>query len=594
MQEQFLLELSLIFVLGFAARWIAWRLHLPSILLLLIAGIVAGPWQGWLHPDELLGNTLLPFVSLSVGLILFEGGLSLNVRELKGIGGVVRNLVTIGAAVTWVFASFGAWLILELSAPLAILLGAIFVVTGPTVILPLLRHVRPTARIRNTIKWEGILNDPVGAILAVLVFEAIATGGTENPGAEFLYAVLTGTGVGILGGLLIVVALRWNWIPEVLDNAFSLAMVVAAFTVSNHYYHESGLIATTVMGIALANQRFTPVKHIVEFKENLRVLILSTLFILLAARLDAESLAAVWGPSLGYLVFLIVIARPATVWVSCLGSQLSGAERIFLGWMAPRGIVAAAVSSIFATRLTELGYEGAEDLVPISFLLIIGSVTVYGLTASPVARKLGLSEPHPEGLLLVGAHGWARQIAKALTDLGVSVAMADSRYKNVSAAKFEGLSAYYGSILSEKVLDSMNLHGIGRLAALTSNEEANALAAVHFAQMFGRKDVYQLHSAAGDARKNIDVDHLVGRNLFGEGVTFDELEEKYDAGWSVKATKLSDKFTYQDFQERYGELAIPLFVVVEGEPSRLTIVESQDVKPKSGQTVVAMCPPDKT
>jgi len=592
MEERFLLELSLIFVLGFAARWVAWRLNLPSILLLLICGLAAGPWLGWLHPDDLLGNALLPFVSISVALILFEGGLSLNVRELKGIGGVVRNLVTVGALVTWVFASFGAWLILELSAELAILMGAIFVVTGPTVVLPLLRHVRPTTRIRNTIKWEGILNDPVGAILAVLVFEAIVTGGGENPGGAFLYAVLTGTGVGLMGGALIVIALRFHWIPEILDNAFSLAMVVAAFTVSNHYYAESGLIATTVMGIALANQRFTAVKHIVEFKENLRVLILSTLFILLAARLDAESLASVWAPSLGYLVFLVLLVRPATVWVSCLGSQLTKQERIFLGWMAPRGIVAAAVSSIFATRLVELGYSEAEKLVPISFLLIIGSVTVYGLTASPVARKLGLSEPSPEGILLVGAHGWARQIAKVLNDLGVAAALADSRWKNVSAARLEGLSAYFGAVLSKDVLDSVNLHGIGRLAAVTSNEEANALAAVHFAEVFGRKNVYQLHSAAGDARKSIHLSHLSGRNLFGEEVTFDELDEKYGRGWLVKATTLTDKFTYADFQERNGGNAIPLFIVAAGDPARLTVVETSGVKPRSGQTVVAMCPPE--
>ncbi|MEZ5391490.1 MAG: cation:proton antiporter [Bryobacterales bacterium] len=190
--------------------------------------------------------------------------------------------------------SFGAWLILELSVPLALLMGAIFVVTGPTVVIPLLRHVRPTPRIRNTIKWEGILNDPIGAILAVLVFEAILAGGGQDAPRAFLYSILTGVGVGGAGAVIMLVALRFHWVPDALDNAFSLAMIVGAFIGSNHIHPESGLLATTVMGIVLANQHKIAVRHIVEFKENLRVLIISTLFILLAARLEADDLLSVW------------------------------------------------------------------------------------------------------------------------------------------------------------------------------------------------------------------------------------------------------------------------------------------------------------
>lgn len=595
MEERYLLELALIVLLGFVARWVAWRIHLPSILLLLISGIVAGPILGVLNPDELMGNVLTPFVSISVALILFEGGLSLNIRELREIGGVVRNLVTIGALVTWVLAAFAAWLILELDFMLAVLLGAVFVVTGPTVVIPLLRHVRPTMRIRNTIKWEGILNDPVGAILAVLVFEFILTGGGENPGAEFLYSVLTGVGVGLIGGAVIVLVLRLHWVPEMLDNAFSLAMIVFAFALSNHYQPESGLIATTVMGVALANQRFTPVKHIVEFKENLRVLIISTLFVLLAARLQADQIEEVWVPSLGYLAFLLAIARPATVWVSCLGSKLSSEERIFLGWMAPRGIVAAAVASIFAERLALLGYPEAEQLVPITFLVIIGTVTIYGLTASPLARRLGLAEPSPQGVLFVGAHPWARKLAKALADQGLRVQMADSRWKNVSAARLEGLSAHYGSILSQDVLDQVSLYGIGRLAALTSNDEANSLAAVHFAEVFGRKEVYQLSPEKQEGRKAHGVRHLQGRYLFSDKATFDRLEEMFERGAAVKTNTITEKFTFANFRERYGEDAIPLFIVTPGETATLSmIVAGQSAKPRPGQILISAIPPSSS
>lgn len=591
--ESYVVGLGLVFVLGFAARWVAWRLHLPSILLLLIVGLAAGrAGFGILDPDALFGNLLVPFVSISVAIILFEGGLSLDLRELREIGGVVRNLVTIGALVTWLLAAFGAWLILELSAPLSLLMGAIFVVTGPTVVIPLLRHVRPTPRIRNTIKWEGILIDPVGAILAVLVFEAILAGGGEDAPREFLYSILTGVGVGVVGAIMMLVALKLHWIPDALDNAFSLAMVVGAFVGSNHLEAESGLLATTVMGIVLANQHKIPVRHIVEFKENLRVLIISTLFILLAARLEAEELAAVWAPSLGYLILLLLIVRPASVWVSCLGSKLNREERIFLSWMAPRGIVAAAVSSIFASRLAESGIEEASRMVPIAFLVIMGTVTVYGLGAFPLAKKLGLAEPSPQGVLFMGAHAWARKIAKALQAQGLTVALADSRRVNVAAARMEDLPVYFGEILSQQVLDSINLHGIGRLLAVTSNVEANSLAAIHFTEVFGRKDVYQLALGKDDSRSGIEPLHLKGRVLFSSKAKFEMLDKLFREGAEVKASRMTEKFDMAAFRDRHGEEALPLFVVSksEDEASLLIVAAGQTVRPRAGQVLISVVP----
>lgn len=593
--ESYIVGLGLVFVLGFAARWVAWRIHMPSILLLLIVGLAAGK-AGFqvLDPDALFGNLLVPFVSISVAIILFEGGLSLDLRELREIGGVVRNLVTVGAVVTWILASFGAWLILTLSVPLSLLMGAIFVVTGPTVVIPLLRHVRPTPRIRNTIKWEGILNDPIGAILAVLVFEAILAGSGHGAPRQFLYSILTGAGVGGVGAVVMLVALRFHWIPDALDNAFSLALVIGAFVGSNHLRAESGLLATTVMGIVLANQHKIPVRHIVEFKENLRVLIISTLFILLAARLEASELAAVWLPSLGYLLLLLLIVRPASVWVSCLGSKLTRDERVFLSWMAPRGIVAAAVSSIFASRLAEGGVGDAARMVPIAFLVIMGTVTVYGLAAFPLAKKLGLAEPSPQGVLFVGGHSWVRKMVKALQEQGLTVALADSRRVNVSAARMEGLSAYFGEILSQQVLDSINLHGIGRLLAVTSNAEANSLAAIHFIEVFGRKEVYQLALENDDSRSGIEPVHLKGRVLFSSKANYDLLDKLFREGAEIKASKMTEKFDIKAFRERYGEEALPLFVVTkaEEEVSLSVIAAGQSVKPRPGQVLISVIPGD--
>ncbi len=596
MEERYLIGLTAILVLGVAARWLAWRLHLPAILLLLICGIVAGPVTNFLEPDDLFGNFLNPFVSLSVGLILFEGAMSLNLRELKEIGGVVRNLITIGVAVTWAIGSVSAWAILGLDYRLALLLGAVFVVTGPTVVIPLLRYVRPTPRIRNAIKWEGILIDPVGAILAVLVFEAIlATGGSgAREGAmQFLYSVLTGAGVGIAVAVFTVILLYFRWLPDFLDAGFTLGVVLGAFTLSNHFRAESGLLATTVMGIVLANQRFTPVRHIVEFKEHLRILIISTLFIVLSARLQAADIYAVWKPALAFLAVLVFIARPASVWLSCLGSKLSTNERRFLMWMAPRGIVAAAISSLFSEHLADEGIAGADILAPIAFIVIIGTVTIYGLTALPVANRLGLAEPSPQGVLFVGAHSWARRIALELKKVGFRVALADSRWKLVADARLEGLSAYYGAMLSEGVLDEINLYGIGRLAAVTSNDEANALAALHFHDDFGRSNVYQLApERSGSGRRGVAPEHLQGRHLFQHDLTYAKLSKVFEEGAVIKTTPITEKFNYKRYKEIYGDNTIPLFLISKDREHLTVAAAAQPFTPKPGQTLISIVPGD--
>ena len=598
MDERHLTGLALIFVLGFAARWIAWRLRLPSILLLLLAGLLAGPFGGYLDPQELFGEALLPFVSLSVSLILFEGGLSLNIRELKEIGRVVTRLITVGVLVTWVLASLGAWLALRLELPLAILLGAVFVVTGPTVIIPLLRQVRPSERIRNVVKWEGILVDPVGAILAVLVYEAILTGGLSGEGgAGFVYAMATGAGVGVAFAALMVPLLYYRWVPQMLHNAFSLAMVFGAFTVSNHLEPESGLLATTVMGIALANQRIQDVRHIVEFKENLRVLLISTLFILLAARLSLDDLMGLGWGSLIYLAMLIFVIRPVTVWVSAAGSPLTGQERTFLAWMAPRGIVALAVASVFAERLVEAGMTQAERLAPITFGVVAGTVVVYGLAAFPLARRLGLAEPKPQGVLFVGAQGWACELALALQKEGFTIMMADSQWSNVAAARMKGLRTYFGNVLSEHALDEVDLHGIGKLLAMTPNAEANALAAVHFGETFGSRDAYQLATDEGKAsRRRLELsDHLQGRTLFCGEATFQQLERLIAGGATVKTTRLSEEFDYAKFVAKYGEESILLFVVDRSRDEEKLLVCTVDapIRPRPGQTVISLIAGDE-
>jgi NhaP-type Na+/H+ or K+/H+ antiporter len=351
-----LLSLALILVLGVGASWLAWRLEVPSILLLLLAGFLAGPVAGWLAPDQLFGDLLLPLVSFSVAIILFEGGLSLRVIELEEVGSVVRNLVTVGVLVTWIVTTGAAYLLLDLGFELSLLLGAVLVVTGPTVIVPLLRHLRPRANVSNALKWEGILIDPIGVILSVGVFRAILAPGARAPTALFVTigkALVLGTLVGIVGAVAVYVALKRDWTPDVLHVPVTLAFVGAAFVAAEALQAEAGLVTATIMGVVLANREDFVKRHIVEFKENLRTLLIGFLFVVLAARLDLSDLTVVGPSSLAFLVVLFLVARPLAVWLSTIGSDLDWRERTFLSAMAPRGIVAAAIASVFALELAE-------------------------------------------------------------------------------------------------------------------------------------------------------------------------------------------------------------------------------------------------
>jgi NhaP-type Na+/H+ or K+/H+ antiporter len=593
-EQQLLVGLAGIAVLGVGAQWLAWRLRLPSILLLLALGFAAGPVTGFLDPDALFGELLFPVVSLSVGLILFEGGLSLRARDLRAMGASVWSLVTVGAVITWALASWAAVHLLDLGPGPALLLGAIMVVTGPTVVGPLLRHVRPVGTVARVAHWEGIVIDPIGAALAVLVYEALPAASTADlsqvakaMGLEMLTTLLVGAVVGGLGAGVTVILLRRFWVPDFLQSPVLLMLVAGAFTASNLLQPESGLFTVTLMGVILANQRMVPVKHIVEFKENLRVLLIASLFILLAARVSPEDFRALGWAGPAYVVFLIVFVRPAAVLVSTLGSSLSQSERVFLAWLAPRGIVAASVASVFALRLGEAGH----GLVPATFLVIVGTVTVYGVTAAPLARRLGLSNPDPQGVVFASAHPGARAIAAGVKAAGFPVLMIDNNRGNINAARMEGLPTAYTSILSEDALDATEEGGLGRLLAMTADDDVNVLATLHFRELFGRAGVYQLPPQAGGSPRVAGAPlHLRGRNLFAAGATYDALDQRFAEGQKVKATKLSQEFDYKAFRERYGEDALVLFVVTESGALQICTAEKRP-SPKPGQTIICLVDP---
>ena len=590
------LYLAGILALGITAQWVAWRFRLPAIVLLLLFGIVLGKLSGGeAGPDQ---EMFFSLVSLAVGIILFEGGLCLDFREIHGTRAAVVRLVSIGLVVTWLLTAWFAYSVAGFSTQMAILLGALLTVSGPTVILPLLRHVQPVRRIGSLSKWEGIVNDPIGAVLAALVFELvlhqthgnIAGESMSSLGLTLFYSlVLSG-----VSAVILLQMLRRYLVPDYLQNPVVLAYVVLLFAISNYLQKESGLVTVTLLGVMLANQRTVAIRHVVEFKENLRVLLISTLFIVLASRLkiDMATISMLGWRSLAFVAILILVVRPISVFVATFGAGLSWQERAFLAWIHPRGIVAAAVSSLFALEIMRetnhpLASEAARFELT-TFLVIIATVSVYGLTLAPVARWLGLSGENPQGILFAGASRAVREIAAALQAEGISVLMVDTNHRHNAEARMAGLPMAYASIGSEFVQEETDLGGIGRLLAMTPNDEVNTLAVMGFAERFGYAEVYQVARVESSSERTEKVAaYRRGRTLFNKPITIDGLEARFEAGAVIKKTMMSSDFTFDDFLERYGESALILFCL--GEKGDLLVAtDEKDMLPRPGQKLIAL------
>lgn len=597
MTETIVTQLALIGVVSIICQVAAWVLRLPAILFLLLGGILAGPVTGWLDPQALFGDLLFPLVSLLVAVVLFEGSLTLRFDEIQGLERVVRRMVTFGMLSTWAVTTLATYWILSFPFELALLFGAITVVTGPTVIVPMLRTVRPNARISNILRWEGIVIDPIGALLAVLVFEFIILSG--NGGDTISHTVLTffitlvvGTVIGGLAGHALGLTLRHHWLPEYLHNITTLTLLFAVFALSNEIQPEAGLLTVTVMGMWLANMRAVDVAEILNFKESLSLVFISGLFIILAARLDFGQVQQLGWASLGVLLVMMLVARPLKILISAWGSKLTWRERALLAWIAPRGIVAAAISALFSLKLQESGFEQAELLVPLTFLVIIGTVVVQSATSRPLAQWLGVVEPEPKGFLIVGANPVARTIAKALAERDFRVVLADNSWENIHEARMAGLEGYYGSLVSEHADRYLDLAGIGGLLALSPLSENNSLAGLRYRREFGARKVYMLQTSVETkmrADRRVPERHR-GYTLFGDGVTFSKLASWINRGATVHATTLTESFDFERYGTQYGKQAIPLFAL-DAKGRLQAFVVNGKMEPEQGWTILALVHP---
>ncbi|HLV77999.1 MAG TPA: sodium:proton antiporter [Marinobacter sp.] len=576
-------------------QWAAWRVRMPAILFLLAGGILAGPVTGLLQPEAVFGDMLFPMISLAVAIILFEGSLTLRYEDIKDHGKMVRNLIPVGALVTSIIGTLAARWILDVPWEVALLFGAITVVTGPTVIAPLLRAVRPSSRLANILTWEGIIIDPVGALLAVLVFEGIVSWGQGNVFSHSLYifgkTLLVGFLIGAAAGYLNGLALRKHWVPRYLHNAGTLTFMLGVFAISNEIAHESGLLTVTVMGIWMANMKQVPTDAILEFKESLVVLLISALFIILAARVEFGAIAELgWGLA-AVLVCLMLVARPASIFLSAIGTTLSWRDKLYLSWIAPRGIIAAAVSSLFAFQLEQIGYEGAGALVPMVFMLIITTVTLQSLTARPVARLLGVLEPTARGFLILGANPVARLVAQVLKKHGIATMLTDTNWENVRQARMENLPVYFGNPTSEHAAKHMDLTGIGSLLILSPYKQMNSLATYHFLDWFDEHSVFGLTESDQDQGARLQNSGKVQqtRGLF-DGVSYAKLASLVSQGYTVKTTQLTEEFSYQQFLSQYQNQALVLFVM-SGPDTIQPVKAMADLEPGNGWVLISLVPP---
>lgn len=566
-------------------QWVANRLQIPAIILLLGAGITLGPVLGVLDPHALFGDLLKPFVSLSVAVILFEGGLSLNLHEARVAGRPLWRLLLSGLVVGFAVVTAAGIFIADLTVGTAAVLGGILVVTGPTVIIPMLRTARIARRPATLLKWEGIVNDPLGALLAILVFQLAAETAAGNTAASiaghFLVGVLVSTALGVGAGWLLDKALDRGWLAEHLKSPVMLGAMLGVYTLAELVGHETGLLAVTAMGLLLANLENPHVEDIRHFKEHLSTLLIGFLFVTLSASLKLADLERLVGPPLVLVAFILFVARPLVAFCAGFGSGLPWQERALLAWIAPRGVVAAAVAGAFEPRLREAGYADADLLVPIVFGVIMATVILHSLTIRPMAKALGLSAGGGSGILIVGGARWVLQLALALQRAGAEVVMADSTYRRVSRARREGLEVHFGNVLSEEMEFQLPLERISWVLAANDDNAYNSLVCMRFAGTFGRGNVLQLAMVADEGGRRDAEHNLMGRVPWGDAGTYQEITRRYWSSGTFKVTTLSEEFPWQRLVQQHPN-ALFLFWV---KPGKLGVVDADSAPPEGAKVV---------
>ncbi|MEP4034216.1 sodium:proton antiporter [Roseibium polysiphoniae] len=551
--DAFVTGIALIGLTGIGAQWLAWRFQLPAIVLLLVFGVLAGPVTGVLQPDQMFGDLMQPLVGLAVAIILFEGGLTLNFHEISGTSKAVRRLVIVGATVAFLLGALNAYYIAGLSIWSAVIFAGILVVTGPTVIMPLLRQASLAQRPASLLRWEAILADPLGALIAVLFYEIflVTTGAhhLEELAIRGVFALVLGLGGGWAIGQLLVRLFIGGHVPEYLKVPVILVTILAAYAVSNLVLEESGLLTVTVLGVALGNSKLASLTEVKRFKELMTILLVSGVFVLMTASLDLTTLAADLDlRALAFLVVLLFVVRPISVLVATIGCDLPLKERFFIGWIAPRGIVAVAVSGYFAGLLMSRGVEDGGRLTALAFAVVVVTVVAHGFSIGPLARTLGLSAGGGTGLLIVGSTPFSVALAERLKSLEIPVLIADRNWHRLRRARAAGIDTHYGEVLSEVAEHSLQLSSYSYMLAASDNDAYNTLVCTNYGPEIGRANVLQIGRDVTEQGETEFAVTLGGRSFLSSVGGYGALNSRLQEGWKFRATRLSDDYGPEDFE----------------------------------------------
>ncbi len=585
---------ALVGALGVGSQWVAWKLRMPAIVLMLLAGVLAGPVFGLFDPQRDIGPLTAPMISLAVAVILFEGGLTLNFHSLRDAAEGVRRLVLIGAPLGWLTSTlalrYGAGLSWESSA----VFGGIMIVTGPTVIAPLLRAARLSRRPAAMLQWEAIINDPIGALAAVLAFEVVLVLNTATTAGAAVMEFCVGIGfAAVLGGAagwLMARSFKQAWVPEYMKIPVLFVVLLGVFALSDSLLHESGLLAVTVMGIMIANSNLASFEELRRFKEHATILLVSGVFILLAASLDFTQLGELTWRTGIFLALVVLVARPLTVMIALAFTKIPMKERLLVALTGPRGVVLVAVAGLFGERLAGLGVVDGGLIGPLAFALVTVTVVLHGFTLAPLARWLGQVAAETPGVLIVGGSRWSVGLAEVLAKHEVPVLIADPNRSHLRRARAADIQTFFGDILSEVAEHRVEINRFRVVITATDNDAYNTLVATDLAPEFGRENVFQLTREKSEFSRNQLPPSLGGRAI-GDRATFGEMSRRMWEGWTFRSTRLTEQFTLEDWRALRPEAVLLGHIDKNGVFVVLQANKAEDFKGGPGMRLITMVPP---
>ncbi len=568
MLQDAVILISFLMLIAVMCQWMGWMLKLPALVLLSICGIVLGPVLGVFNPHEVFGANMENLISLGVGIILFEGGLQLKSAELQKNPKSILRMIFPGAFIAWGIITCGAHFIGGFSWEVSIFMGGLLVVTGPTVIIPMLRQSKPSSKTAAVLKWEGIINDPIGALMATITALYLSRQSFQDNTLEhssvITVSIIAIIVIALIIGKVIEFLFKQGRMAEFLKPPVLLAFVMVAYVIGNLLQKEGGLVSVTVLGVMIANTKNMRHEQMHKFIEYLTIILVSLIFIVLTATLRTSDINEIHMGMVLFVVALIFILRPLAVIISTIGTELTFKEKLFIGFVGPRGVVCVAVAGLFAPMLIKAGYADANMLVPCIFLIVFSTVLFSGFLMKPIGKALGVITPHENSLLIVGASRFSIALASILKENEIQVQIIDHTWRRLKPARQLDIKTNYGEILSHGAEHRFDFDNVTQLFAASGNSAYNSLVCAYFAHELGEKNIVQLATEKGESEAWNYHEDFKGKTLVSTELTFDKSQDLINEGWTFMATRLKEKFTYEDYAEKNAiETTIPILKISE-------------------------------